>query len=325
MPQWVITPTLGVCVCVCFDDNFSITEFCSVTFLVSELLTCFPDATVALLAALACDFRGDAQRPNSQAALVALQSLAWCQRGRGDEERNRAKEEEEWSYYNWVFKQSVIARWKGREDGWLSGDAPHDPRFWNNYWCIWPQTHPGTSAHTEALYLFPTVALRTAAVKGYSQKCKNCTEWKGQQLRSRRYCCLVTWSKHLRWFYLLVDKTCAFTTFPISNFLLLTEHTTNLYAFIPCGGHCLNNLSLKQIYSNLFVFEKPWKTAPLQVVSLVQHQRQEVKNTNICFAQNLYSYWVENTRPFLQWQPLTSVLRLKPFQNELKFKTYFNK
>lgn len=58
------------------------------------LLTCFPHTAEAVLSGVARDFFGDAQLPQADLALVALQSVAWSRaggkeggRGSGTEQR----------------------------------------------------------------------------------------------------------------------------------------------------------------------------------------------------------------------------------------------
>lgn len=50
-------------------------------FSAAGLLTCFADAAEAVLSAVTRLFCGYAQAKEAELAVVALQSLAWCQRG----------------------------------------------------------------------------------------------------------------------------------------------------------------------------------------------------------------------------------------------------
>lgn len=75
-------------------------ECCPVRYLASELLTCLSDTAEALFSTRTHGFRGDAQLPKANFAIVALQSLAWYQQRVGGEgrmqiERNGDKEEED--------------------------------------------------------------------------------------------------------------------------------------------------------------------------------------------------------------------------------------
>lgn len=69
-------------------------ECCRVRFSAAGLLTCFADAPEAVLSVVTRFFCGVAQAPDAELALVALQSLAWCQRGEGGgaaQERERGE------------------------------------------------------------------------------------------------------------------------------------------------------------------------------------------------------------------------------------------
>lgn len=77
-------------------------------YLASELLTCFSDAAEALFSTLTCLFRGDAKFPQANFAIVALQSLAWCQQrvgGGGGEDADR----EEWGQAGRTLVNSVTS------------------------------------------------------------------------------------------------------------------------------------------------------------------------------------------------------------------------
>lgn len=88
---WVWTHTDGNCA-----------ECCGVRFSVAGLLTCFADAAEAVLSVVTGFFCGKAQVPDAELALVALQSLAWCQRGGGggaaQERESGGGEKEQWIY-----------------------------------------------------------------------------------------------------------------------------------------------------------------------------------------------------------------------------------